>query len=84
MNTAVARRNASKTRLRPKAQSKKSVLLVDDNAISHEHCEKPYQTAITETDWSKMEGLIEAADSALGARFHQFSVTTAAARIMMG
>jgi hypothetical protein len=70
-------------KLRPKAQSKKSVLLVDDNAISHEHCEKPYQTAITETDWSKMEGLIEAADSALGARFHQFSVTTAAPRIMM-
>ncbi len=36
--------------------------------------EKLYQTAITETDWSKIEDRIEVADSALGARLHEFSV----------
>jgi hypothetical protein len=33
--------------------------------------EKLYQTA---TDWSKIEDRIEAADSASGARLHEFSV----------
>ena len=36
--------------------------------------EKLYQAAILETDWSKIEEHIEAADSAISARLHEFSV----------
>jgi hypothetical protein len=33
-----------------------------------------YQAAILETDWSQIEGRIQAADSAISARLHEFSV----------
>jgi hypothetical protein len=33
-----------------------------------------YQAAILETDWSKIEERIQAADSAIGARLHEFSL----------
>jgi hypothetical protein len=33
-----------------------------------------YQAAILETDWSRIEGRIQAADSAMRARLHEFSV----------
>lgn len=33
-----------------------------------------YQAAILETDWSRIEGRIQAADSAISARLHEFSV----------
>jgi hypothetical protein len=33
-----------------------------------------YQAAILETDWSQIEGRIQAADSAIGTRLHEFSV----------
>ena len=33
-----------------------------------------YQAAILETDWSQIEGHIQAADSAISARLHEFSV----------
>jgi hypothetical protein len=36
--------------------------------------EKLYQTAILETDWSKIEERIEAVDSAISARLHEFSL----------
>jgi hypothetical protein len=36
--------------------------------------EKLYQTTILETDWSKIEERIQAADSAIRARLHEFSV----------
>ena len=36
--------------------------------------EKLYQAAILETDWSKIEEHIQAADSAISARLHEFSV----------
>jgi hypothetical protein len=36
--------------------------------------EKLYQTAILETDWSKIEERIEAVDSAISARLHAFSL----------
>lgn len=36
--------------------------------------EKLYQAAILETDWSKIEEHIEAADYAISARLHEFSV----------
>jgi hypothetical protein len=33
-----------------------------------------YKAAILETDWSKIEERIQVADSAIGARLHQFSL----------
>ena len=36
--------------------------------------EKLYQEAILETDWSKIENLIQAAESAISARLHEFSL----------
>jgi hypothetical protein len=33
-----------------------------------------YQAAILETDWSQIEGRIEAADSAIAAKLHEFSL----------
>ena len=36
--------------------------------------EKLYQDAILEADWSKIEERIHAADSAISARLHEFSV----------
>jgi hypothetical protein len=36
--------------------------------------EKLYQDAILETDWSKIEERIHAADSAISAQLHQFSL----------
>jgi hypothetical protein len=36
--------------------------------------EKLYKEAILETDWSKMEERIQAADSAISARLHEFSI----------
>jgi hypothetical protein len=36
--------------------------------------EKLYKEAILETDWSKIENLIQAAESAIGARLHDFSL----------
>jgi hypothetical protein len=33
-----------------------------------------YHVAILETDWSKIEGRIQAANSALNARLHEFSL----------
>jgi hypothetical protein len=33
-----------------------------------------YQAAILETDWSKIEERIQAVDSAIGARLHEFSL----------
>ena len=33
-----------------------------------------YQAAILETDWSQIEGRIQAADSAISARLHEFSL----------
>ena len=33
-----------------------------------------YQAAILETDWSQIEGRIQAADSAIRARLHEFSL----------
>ena len=33
-----------------------------------------YQAAILETDWSKIEGRIQAADSAISTRLHEFSL----------
>jgi hypothetical protein len=36
--------------------------------------EKLYRDAILETDWSKIEERIRAADSAISARLHEFSV----------
>jgi hypothetical protein len=36
--------------------------------------EKLYQTTVLETDWSKMDGRIHAADSAISARLHEFSL----------
>jgi hypothetical protein len=36
--------------------------------------EKLYQTAILETDWSKIEERIQAVDSAISARLHEFSL----------
>ena len=33
-----------------------------------------YQAAILETDWSQIEGRIQAADSAISTRLHEFSV----------
>ena len=36
--------------------------------------EKLYQEAILETDWSKMEERIQAVDSAISARLHEFSL----------
>ena len=33
-----------------------------------------YQAAILETDWSKIEERIQAADSAISARLHEFSI----------
>ena len=35
---------------------------------------KLYKEAIFETDWSKMEERIQAVDSAISARLHEFSV----------
>ncbi len=35
---------------------------------------KLYQAAILETDWSKIEERLHAADSAISARLHEFSV----------
>jgi hypothetical protein len=36
--------------------------------------EKLYQTAILGTDWSEIEERIEAVDSAISARLHEFSL----------
>ena len=36
--------------------------------------EKLYKEAILETDWSKIENLIQAAESAISARLHEFSL----------
>ena len=36
--------------------------------------EKVYKEAILETDWSKIENLIQAAESAISARLHEFSL----------
>ena len=36
--------------------------------------EKLYQAAILETDWSKIEGRIQVAESAIKARLHEFSL----------
>jgi hypothetical protein len=36
--------------------------------------EKLYQAALLETDWSKIEEQIHAADSAISARLHEFSL----------
>jgi hypothetical protein len=36
--------------------------------------EKLYKEAILETDWSKMENSIQAAESAISARLHEFSL----------
>ena len=36
--------------------------------------EKLYKEAILETDWSKMEERIQAADAAISARLHEFSI----------
>ena len=33
-----------------------------------------YQAAILETDWSKIEGRIQAADSSISTRLHEFSL----------
>lgn len=33
-----------------------------------------YKAAILETDWSKIEGRIQAADCAISARLHEFSL----------
>jgi hypothetical protein len=36
--------------------------------------EKLYKEAILETDWSKIENLIQTAESAISARLHEFSL----------
>jgi hypothetical protein len=36
--------------------------------------EKLYKEAILQTDWSKIENLIQAAESAISARVHEFSL----------
>jgi hypothetical protein len=36
--------------------------------------EKSYKEAILETDWSKIENSIQAAESAISARLHKFSL----------
>ena len=35
---------------------------------------KLYQEAVLETDWSKMEERVQAADAAISARLHEFSL----------
>jgi hypothetical protein len=36
--------------------------------------ERLYQAALLETDWSKLEGRIQAAESGIKARLHEFSM----------
>jgi len=36
--------------------------------------EKLYRTAVLETDWTKIEGDIQAAENAIRARLHEFSM----------
>jgi hypothetical protein len=43
-----------------------------------EEWEKLYQAAILETDWSKIEGRIQIAESAIKARLHEFSLNNGA------
>ena len=33
-----------------------------------------YKSAVLETDWTKMDGKIQAADNAISARLHEFSM----------
>jgi len=35
---------------------------------------EPYNAAVLETDWSQMEGRIQAAESAITGRMHEFSL----------